>query len=149
METIKEAKDFLRGNWEKGVDCPCCKQFVKKYSRKLTTSMSVGLISLYVKSKQNIGQSVHIKDIEMVNGGEFAQLKRWRLIQDEVNDDEKKRTSGMWNITQKGINFVENRITVPKYCDTYNGKTLGFSEEMTSIKQSLPDNFNYAELMNS
>jgi len=146
-KTIKEAKEYLRAGFEKGVECPCCKQFVRKYSRKLTTSMSIGLISLYIKADKSIYKPVHIKDVQMVNGGEFAQLKRWELIQDQVNEDEKKRTSGMWHITNKGIDFVERRIKVPKYCDTYNGKTLKFSEETVNIMESLPGNFDYQEMM--
>ncbi len=30
MNTISEAKQYLRNNFESGVNCPCCDQFVKQ-----------------------------------------------------------------------------------------------------------------------
>lgn len=146
MKTIKEAKDFLQDNWVDGTNCPCCNQFVKRYSRKLTSSMSAGLISLHNQTKDT-NEPVHIKKIAQVNGGEFAQLKRWGLIRNSVNTDPTKRISGYWHITERGRQFVKGLISVPKYCDTYNGKTLKFSEELTNIRTSLGDKFSYAELM--
>ena len=147
METVDKAKEYLRENWEEGIDCPCCGQLVKKYPRKLTTSMAVGLISLYRLSGFSTSTPIHIKKVDMVNGGEFAQLRRWGLISEVRNDDNHKRTSGLWLITQKGVDFVNQRLEVPMYCDTYDGKTLGFSEETTTIKQALGNRFNYAEMM--
>lgn len=144
--TIEEAKDQLRANLNTGMDCPCCGQFVKKYPRKLTASMAVGLISLYSQTKHTTAP-IHIKKIARVNGGEFAQLKRWELIRDADNHDSYKRKSGFWFITRKGVDFIKGNLQVPMYCDTYNGKTLGFSEEMTTIKQALGNKFDYAELM--
>ena len=44
IETVKEAKTFLRKNFDQGIDCPCCGQFVKKYKRKLNSSMAYALI---------------------------------------------------------------------------------------------------------
>ena len=145
-KTLAQAKAELRQGWEGGVSCPCCGQFVKKYARKLTTSMAVGLISLYRQSAKG-AVAVHIKKIEMLNGGEFAQLRRWGLIREVKNEDTSKRTSGLWLITSKGIDFVEGNIQVPRYCDTYNGKTLGFSDEQTDIHQALGSKFNYREMM--
>ena len=33
--TLEEAKQFLRDRFENGAECPCCKQYVKLYKRKL------------------------------------------------------------------------------------------------------------------
>ena len=146
FEDMSEAKEYLKDNWYTGVDCPCCGQFVKRYKRKLTTSMAVGLISLFNQSS-GMGEEVHIKKIKGVNGGEFAQLKRWGLVSDSFNNDTSKRTSGMWTITDKGKQFVLGFIRVPMYCETYNGKTLSFSNESTDIRQALGNRFNYKEMM--
>lgn len=137
---------YIKDNLVEGVICPCCEQLAKQYSRKFTASMAVGLISLYNQAKSTYNP-IHIKKIKLVNGGEFAQMKRWELIADSKNEDTTKRTSGLWNITSKGIDFVNNRIQIPMYCDTYNGQTLGFSREMTTIKQALGNKFDYSELM--
>lgn len=144
--TIEEAKKQLENDWFEGAKCPCCGQLVKRYARKLTASMARGLISLY-KQTNNTTYPLHIKKIEAVNGGEFAQLKRWGLIKEADNTESYKRRSGYWFITRKGVDFIKGNVQVPKYCDTYNGKTLGFSQEMTTIKEALSNKFNYAELM--
>lgn len=144
--TIEEAKQFLKDNWHEGCECPACGQFVKRYPRKLTASMAVGLISLYSQTKHTTAP-LHIKKIAHVNGGEFAQLKRWGLIKDADNTETYKRKSGWWWITNKGVSFVKSEIQVPMYCDTYNGKTLGFSDEMTTIQQALGNKFDYQELI--
>jgi hypothetical protein len=142
---IDEAKQQLKDNFIEGMRCPCCDQLVKKYSRKLTRSMAIGLMSLY--RQQHTPRPIHIKKIEGVNGGEFAQLRRWGLIRAATNTTTTKRMSGLWFITYKGAEFVKGRMQVPAYCDTYNGETLSFSEEMTTIKQALGRNFDYAEMM--
>lgn len=144
--TLEEAKQILRDNWVEGIDCLCCGQMVKKYSRKLTSSMARGLISLYKQSSDQ-EKYIHISKIASVNGGEFAQLKRWGLINDAENPDTTKRVSGLWMITDKGRFFVENEISVPMYCETYNGKTLSFSDETTNIERALGNRFDYTELM--
>lgn len=148
FQTIQEAKDFLRENIEKGEDCPCCGQLVKLYKRKLTSGMARALINLYRESKQDTLEYVHISRLGRLNGGEFAQLKRWGLIIDKDNDDpELKRTSGFWAITGEGIDFVERRSEVPKYVFTYNMITVTNSRVSTTIEQALGTKFNYAELM--
>ena len=34
IETIKEGKEYLRKNFNEGVNCPCCNQFVKLYKNQ-------------------------------------------------------------------------------------------------------------------
>ena len=149
METVVDAKRYLRDNWEKGTDCPCCGQLVKLYKRKLTSGMARALISLYKETKGDIHTYVHISRLGRLNGGEFAQLKRWGLIWDqESSDPDVQRTSGKWAITAKGVQFVTGLAAVPKYVYTYNMKTIGKSEnQLTTISQALGNRFNYADLM--
>lgn len=147
VTTLAEAKKILRDNWESGVDCPCCGQRVKKYRRNLTTSMMLGLIDLYKKADGTVTKGVHIKDIHHVNGGEFAQMKRWGLIDDEFYDGSEKRTSGMWHLTYQGKLFAEGKDVAPAYVYTYNGKTIEVAPRQVSIRQAIGKKFNYQEMM--
>ena len=145
--TIAQAKQVLRDNFIKGIECPCCGQFVKKYPRKLNAQMARGLISLYHLSK-NKTYPIHIHQIfNNRHPADFAKLKYWKLIKEGKNEDSDKRTSGKWFITYKGIQFIKGEIQIPKYVDLYNDKALGFSTEMTTIKDALGNKFDYAELM--
>lgn len=102
--TIHEAKKQLRENWEQGVECPCCTQFVKLYHRKLNTGVTLFLIGLY-KLDPNGGEYFHAKQVLEKIGGfttsrDYAILEHWKLIEAMPNDgDESKRTSGYWCLT--------------------------------------------------
>jgi len=128
--------------------CPCCDQVVKVYKRQINHEMCVCLRNLHMNSKE--GQYIHIKDIRgLSGGGDFAKLTFWGLVEAEQNYDTGKRTSGMWCITQKGRDFVEGRIQVPKYALIYNSKFLEHEGELVSFKGRLGEGFNYQELMAS
>lgn len=147
IETLVEAKTYLRGSWKKGVSCPCCGQFVKLYKRKLSSVMSRMLIRLYHLPQGYNHVSKICKDISNTGTHDFSKLTYWGLIQEQVNTDTKKRTSGNWKITEKGCQYVEKRITMPSHVFVYNSKKQGFSETMTTITKSLGVKFNYSELM--
>lgn len=150
--TISEARRYLKQNVEKGVDCPCCNQFAKVYKRRINVVMSRTLIRLYHLYQQNPLYH-HVKEI--VSGisdtgtNDFSKLLYWGLIEEKVKDptNTKTRTSGYWRISQKGIDFVLNKISVPSYCYVYNGEAYQFSDEYTNIEKTLDKKFNYVNLM--
>lgn len=146
--TIDEAREqiFDENTFIKGSHCPCCDQFVKKYSRKLNSLRARSLISLFQQNTKIY--PVHISKIAGANtGGEFALLRYWGLIKEARNDRSDKRTSGKWFITAKGCEFVKNNLQVPAYLFIYNNEPIGFSDEMTTIKEALTSKFDYRELM--
>lgn len=147
METIKEVKEYLRENVDKGVRCPCCNQFVKVYKRGINSTMARILIQFYHKGGHN--EFKHIPTImPNVNSGDFAKLRYWNLIEEMPNTNEAKRTSGFWKITDSGVAFVEGRLTVAKKAHIYNQKLLRLDDsEKVSIQQTLGKHFNYQELM--
>ena len=149
MDTIQEAKIYLRDNWLKGADCPCCGLFVKKYRRKLNSTQCQSIINLYRLSR-NSDTYYHITDIEpkKAGTGELSKLIYWGLVENKINIDTNKKCSGFWKITKLGKSFVENKLTVPKYCIVYNKKLLGLDDdETTDIVTALGSKFSYPELM--
>jgi len=148
--SLRDAKEWLRQRVEKGVDCPCCNQLAKVYTRKLYASMAAALLFFYKNFEstewhskaQLIARSGSLATT--FGGGDFAKLAYWGLIDD---DDPAKRTSGLWQITGRGGRFVRREITVPSHIRLYDGKCLGFSEEQVTIDQCLGKKFNYSELM--
>lgn len=158
MTTIEEAKQFLRENWGgKIVLCPCCKQSVKLYERKITSSMAYGLILLYRYFRLSPHNAyVHIenyfKELKIASSirGDMVKLKYWGLIERSfgIRSDGSFR-NGYYRITEKGTQFVLGGFQVPRCVKLFNNKFYGFSEEMTTIKEALGDKFNYRELMNS
>lgn len=155
--TIAEAKEMLRKNLTEGVECPCCKQFVKMYRRGITSSMAVGLIQLYKYDRKHPGEHVHVATyLESIPGmrgiprltGDFAKLEHWGLTEplSQKRDDGSKR-NGYHRITKLGRMFVEGSARVGKYVMIYNGKVYGNGDETVDIKQALKNHFDYSELM--
>jgi hypothetical protein len=148
METIDQAKQYLRDNCKKGVECPCCHQYVKLYKRPMHTAMAVSLIKLYRLSRERI-EYHHINEYVDLSAGDFSKLRYWGLVEEKQKDadDSTKRTSGYWKITDAGIQFVLEQAKVQSHILLFNSKFLGFAGDMVSIKDVLKNKFNYQDLM--
>lgn len=143
---LKEAKQFLRANWEKGTKCPCCGQSVKLYKRKFNAGIAVFLIKLHKATKN--GNFIHAS--EVLNGTkslDYSIAVHWGLIEGDSEEVDGKRQSGMWRITEKGSQFVKNLRNIPSHIHIYNNTFVGFGEETIDIEQALGDKFDYEELM--
>ena len=147
METIKEEKERLRSKWDDGTKCKCCNQQVKRYKRKIGNVGARMLIRLYHLPDDFNHVKEICKGISDTGTNDFSKLLYWGLITQKPNEDETKRTSGYWKITDKGAAFVDGRIVVEKYALVYNQKVWGFSDDTASIQDALGTKFNYNELM--
>jgi len=143
--TLEEAKQWLRERYEDGENCPCCNQMVKLYPRKLNSNMAVFLVSLVCLWRRD-KKPVSYRDCKFF-GRDYNYLQLWDLAQTARSDDPAKRMSGLWEPTQKGIDFVEQHIRVPSHAHCYNNKVVRMSEETTTIVEALGERFNYEELM--
>jgi hypothetical protein len=147
MKTLLEAKEYINTNMDKGCYCPCCNQNVKLYKRPVNATMALILINL---SKISLSEFVHASKLYEGFGhlgGDFPKLKHWQLIEEMPNDDNTKKNSGSWRITDKGVGFLLGDVKIPKYIITYNNECLGFSGEEIDINVALGEKFNYSELM--
>jgi hypothetical protein len=154
LSTIKEAKAYLRANFEKGIDCPCCRQFVKLYKRKLNSGMAVTLLRIYNESKGDEEKWIPVKEFLRINkyknSHDWTLLKHWGLLEEKEHiENNTTKSSGYWKITEKGKEFVMNKISVPNKVHIYNNIVLGFSEDKTTIIESLGKHFNYKELFSN
>lgn len=148
-DTLEYTKQYTREHWERGVKCPNCDQNVKLYKRPLYGTIAVNLIRLY---KLNRSDYHHITKILLPNssgGGDFAKLIYWGLVEEQPKEpeDTTTRTSGMWKITQKGIDFVEKKIKLYSHVHIYDGRFLGLTGDEVTIIDVLGKKFNYEELM--
>jgi len=155
METLQEGKEYLRNNFEKGTECPCCGQYVRLYKYAFHSGMSrcLILINQATSPHKNPDGWIHVEDYFVSIGvkmkGYHGKLKYYDMIEQLPNDDTSKAKSGIWRITQKGKDFVNNKILVPKRVHLYNDRVDGWSDEQIDIVTSLGKHFNYNELMNA
>jgi hypothetical protein len=148
--SVEEAKSWIKSNSNSGCICPCCNRLVKVYKRKLNSGMAQELINLYYLSRNDEQtEFYHHTKFAKVSGGELSKLTHWGLVSEKENNEEDKKTSGFWGITEKGIRFVENKVEVEKYIYLLDAELIGYSSDTTNIVESLGNKFNYPELMES
>jgi hypothetical protein len=150
--TLEEAKQFLRNNWKDGVVCPCCTQMVKRYRRKFNSGMARGIIFAYKLDKVLPDQYFHSNTINKLANGqdiEFSKLRYWGLVEQMPNENEKKKHSGMWRITDKGRQFAKGQIDIESHVLLFKKKLYGFDGDKINIREALGKHFDYPELMDS
>lgn len=149
LDTINTAKQFFRDGLRKGIVCPCCNRFAKIYSRKLNNAMAIGLAMFYDKTTSSGQVWIHMErffkgeNCKATIRGDFTKLRYWELI--ELNSEK----AGFYRITQKGIDFLNNKIKIPKSALIYNDEVLGFSEKQVSVNDVVKEFFDFEVLMKS
>lgn len=148
--TINEAIEWIAENRQEGAFCPCCGLIVKEYKRRLNSGMAKELINLYKLCENGIDDAYfHQASFTSRTGGEISKLVHWHLVEEKLKteNDEGKKTSGYWRITEAGKLFVEKQRKVPSHIYLLNNEFMGFESESIDIEESLGKNFSYAELM--
>jgi len=140
--TLEKARRFLRDHWDEGTVCPCCRQQVRRYHRKLNANMCIFLISLY----RHTTDWVHYTRLRF-RGRDYPYIKEWDLADWKPTDTTQKRTSGYWKITPLGREFVERKVRLPSHCWTFYHYSKLDKEKYVDIVQALGRKFNYENLM--
>lgn len=137
-DTLREARRNLKAHFDAGkaATCPCCGQTVKRYPRKITSTMARQLARLYRAYPRSL-TSTELQD--NVDGGNrmYSMLRHWQMVEE---------TELGWRITRRGINFVDGLISTPKFAFVYNNKLVGFSEERVRFEDCVDAHFDMAEL---
>jgi len=153
-QTLQEA----RSGWKSTIHgdggiCPCCDRWGKVYSRAINSTMALSLQWLYdANMKAGVRCWVDVPNSapkEVLRSNQLATLRWWGLVERELPDpeDKKRKFSGNWRITLRGMDFVEGRALVPKKVMTYNGDVVGSSDEMTTFEACKGAGFNYSSVM--
>jgi len=153
---LKVAKQSLmEERWQKGgVICPCCEQRSKVYKRSINGSMVVGLkrmLKLGPNNYHHLYKSILAKGKFFVSG-DVTKLRYWKLLEKKPESKEELEAKGMtsfgyWKLTKKGIDFLFNKIKVPKYAMVYDTSCLGFEGDLVSVLDCMGKKFSYSEIM--
>lgn len=152
--TIREVKDLMRPQLDKGCTCLACGQRVQMYHRALTSSMAYALILIYVFSRNNT-RWIHLEnflkqtDVPAAIRGDAPKLRFWGfIIAKEGNKEDGNPNQGFYSMTKKGMDFVEAKILVQKKVKIYNNTFYGFEGGEIDIHAALKGKFNYSQLLN-
>ena len=131
--------------------CPVCQRWGKIYKRNLNKTMAGSLIWLCKQETKDGWIDVPAKAPKwVVASNQLSTLKWWGLVERCIPEgDGRKKFSGLWRPTQKGIDFANNKITLPKAVYTYNDMVEDFSSEEIFIEQCFDEYFDYQDVMNN
>lgn len=134
------------------VDCLCCRSHIETYKRTISRALIYWMTALRKMSK-NGQKYLHFKDVDQylyerlkMNASDYIILKRWELIEVRTKLDKKNKevSTGEYTITQKGMDFLDGKIRVPKYVYLTNGRLIKTSPETISFIDA--KNFDYEDL---
>lgn len=142
--TLAQAKADLGALLSEGTTCPCCGQFAKVYKRKLHSAMARDLILAYRRAGT---EWFHVRQVLGHDGGDFAKLAMWDLIEEAGERRPDGGRAGWWQITESGVLFVSGLGQVSKYARVYNGRRINLTGPLVTIEDCLGERFNYHQLM--
>lgn len=155
--TLREIQQYLEhGKHSPDTFCPACSQKYQVYRRNISSSIAIMLITAYRLGGTE--KFVHVKRLSKIlllefginctGGGDFAALRRWKLIEERpLRHDEDKKNSGWWRVTERGERFVLGKIRLKKYAIILKSRFLGLEGDFVSIKDCLKKKFSYRELL--
>lgn len=148
MKTLQEAREQLIRDRIKGAPCPCCDQFAKQYTRKLSKGTAITLKWLADEFRaQGTQDYIAVREKApraVLRSYEPGLLRHFGLVE-QAESTNGSKGSGLWRPTPRGLAFVQGDITIPQHVVIYNDKAIGFAGGETTLADALP--FNYRELM--
>lgn len=129
--------------------CPCCDRHAQIYKRQLHSTCGVQLIKCYNEGGYG-GNYVHARSLllpGLTGISDLGKAKYWDLIEAMPHEPDANKSSGMWQLTKKGIDFVQKRISIPKYAIVYNDDVIRFEGDPVTIRDVLSEKFDYQKLM--
>ena len=141
--------DRMRVSWWKaaegqGAICPCCDRKGKVYRIKLHRTFAYALRWTYLNGEKDGWVDVQNKGPRFIlKSKNYGMLTHWGMLESAGN------RSGLWRVTQKGKDFMDNLITVPSSIFIYDNKAWGESDEQVSFQGCFKEAFDYDEMMSA
>jgi hypothetical protein len=164
--TLSEVWQHIRQHAEDGLDCPACGRRVRIYRRNLNWEMAFVAIRLYRYHLEHPWDYSHVRDFTMSGQyaetfknynwlGDYSKLKWWGLIEEAPPAEGKSGKTGLWRITQLGIEWVTGKIKMPYYVLVFNAERMEYSDlsksgrkrKPSGIRDALGTKFDFDALM--
>jgi hypothetical protein len=141
---LRDARDWLRQRLDEGAKCPCCTQMARIYRRRVNAGMAHSLILMYRKAGKDW---IHLPTEIPARSREEGKLAYWGLAEEATERRDDGGRAGWWRVTERGEQFVLNKITISRWACIYDGRFLRYEGELVSIKDALGAKFDYQLLM--
>lgn len=130
--SVEAARAEVFTNLDEGTICPCCDRRARSYKFSLTSSLVRVLNALAIYVNYTPGVSVHPNEFKhLINTraytfAKFPQVAYFGLT-------ERGKRTGEWQLTPKGVAFLQGRTTIPAYLTRYNNTNLSESEQRLTV----------------
>lgn len=103
--------------------CPHCDAKMVEYKHSFSKALAIGLGRLHSAN----GGPTNLKNLGLTRNqwDNFQKLRYWGLVAKAVREDG-TRANGEWVLTDKGVEFIEKGIGIPKSVWTYRGEAVRF-----------------------
>jgi hypothetical protein len=145
-----------------GTTCPACRQHAQAYKRKVHAKMARSLILMHHADPTggwiDITTRINFVKGKLVGPGvepdtrlsDEGKLEAWGLVEvRQVVVQSGVTRADFWRVTDRGRDFVLDRIRIAKYILFYNDDPLGVVEpdKVAGIRDALSTKWNYDDLM--
>lgn len=135
QETLNQEQERLRAHLAHGTTCRACGLHAQVYRRTLQSSIVRDLIRLYREWSRRGGNRVNsvwvpVDEVLEIRGGDYGKARFWNLIVQKPKELSGKvgagitRTSGEWNFTPLGVDFVLGQAQVRKAVWVYDNRVV-------------------------
>lgn len=132
--------------------CPCCERLAKAYKRTVTSTLARWMIALVRRFEREPRWYATREAWSLAincGTGDIGKLRYWDLATLCPKDprDTKRRTSGLWQPTTLGVDYVHRRATIARHAIEYDAQCLRLEGPQRDIVDALRTHFNYEALM--
>lgn len=131
-------------------DCPHCGRYAQVYKRHIHATIARQMIMLFEQGGHS-GKYIHAANLipdGQSGAGDLSKAKYFGLIQAMPENNEAKKSSGYWTLTDAGLQFVKGKLDIPEYALVFDDKVVGVSQDKIFISDALKSGgFHYNDLI--
>ena len=110
--------------------CDTCGAKLVEYKHGLSKGLCRALIQVAIAFRDTKAHEIKEMGLDYNHRCNFQKLKYWGLVE-KVGEQTGK--GGLWRITEDGKEFVQGKISVPKFVWTYRGKVERYDGDHITI----------------
>jgi len=110
--------------------CECCGAKLVEYKHGLSKGLCRSLAKAVVTFGDTEPHDIKDMPLDYNHRCNFQKLRYWGLVE-KIGDSLGK--GGKWRVTEKGMSFVKNEISVDRFVWTYRGEVESYDGEKLFI----------------